>query len=636
MTTGFIIGAGGGAVEIVQNTDLLRAGDKKVQFMCSQESPVKVRFVDGTEQELTSIEDLDLSNKDKEGDFQVCVTPQGTSFAPDKYYEGTRFSNFSMTKGTGTTYPTVDSEGNASGFANRNGMLLPKRFNPADKSWEMQWCFTTPTPATRQDIVGSSNNTDYWYVLPIINNSKMVLYLSSNGTSWNLANATAGATTIVANTKYWYRLSFDGTQYVGKLSTTGEFTGEETTEHTLTSSTPIFAHYYPMWIGNNLWTTSTTYPFLGTIHLQDCWIKIDGEYFWQPYTDKPVRGDFNLTFHGSPLTTPNYEMFLFSTANYITLPKKLPDTFSTLEAVIQYNSRNGAISTNQNLFNLSGTGSAYGILIGVSSKPILYISSNGSSWDIGQHNGTTTLLANTNYWFKYIFDGTTHKLYSSTTGKFAGEEIEEVSVTNSSLPKMTSTPALGYAWTNYPCLGSIKVDYCYIKVDGEYFWKPLNEDVVLVQNNQGKKFDHRDFTDSYYGTDVYTNVNFSNTGTVTLDSNKAITAISSNYATQTKNSLEQVNIHTVGSYSRVIEDELTELNMAPFNFTSPNWSDYVSVTANTECKYHRDGVFYPTAVAEIVLTEADGTVTEFPAKLELKLRAGDKFTSTVAGKFYFY
>ena len=50
-----------------------------------------------------------------------------------------------MTKGTGTTYPTVDSEGNASDFANRNGMLLPKRFNPADKPWEMQWCFTTST-----------------------------------------------------------------------------------------------------------------------------------------------------------------------------------------------------------------------------------------------------------------------------------------------------------------------------------------------------------------------------------------------------------------------------------------------------------------------------------------------------------
>lgn len=636
MTTGFIIGAGGGAVEIAQNIDLLRAGDKKVQFMCSQESPVKVRFVDGTEQELTSIEDLDLSNKDKEGDFQVCVTPQGTSFAPDQYFTADKFANYTLEKGTGTTYPTVDSDGNASGFANRNGMLLPKRFNPADKPWEMQWCFTTSTDTnTRQWLLGESANIDYVSVMPHIEGNKVKIYLTSNGTSWNIASSIAGTTTLTAGTKYWYKVKYDGTQYIGILSTTGEFTGEETTEWTVANTTPIYVEPYPMLIGNSWYNTSNNQPFLGTIHLQDCWIKIDGEYFWQPFKTTPtLTGNYNII--GTPNITSNYEAYLFSTANYITLPKKLPDTFNTLEAVVQYNSRNGAISTNQNLFNLSGTGSAFGILIGVSSKPILYISSNGSSWDIGQQNGTTTLLANTNYWFKYVFDGTTHKLYSSTTGEFTGEEIEEVSVTSSLLPKMTSTPALGSGWNTYPCIGSIKVDDCYIKVDGEYFWKPLNEDVVLVQNNQGKKFDHRDFTDSYYGTDVYTNVNFSNTGTVTLDSNKAITAISSNYAAQTKNSLEQVNIHTVDSYSRVTEDELTELNMAPFNFTSPNWSDYVAVTADTNCKYSRDGVFYPTAVAKIVLTEADGTVTEFPAKLELKLKAGDKFTSTVAGKFYFY
>lgn len=101
--------------------------------------------------------------------------------------------------------------------------------------------------------------------------------------------------------------------------------------------------------------------------------------------------------------------------------------------------------------------------------------------------------------------------------------------------------------------------------------------------------------------------------------------------------LQEVDLHTETSYADSIGQVQTgKLSLIPFNFVNPNWSDYVAVTANTECKYSRDGVFYPTAVAKIVLTEADGTVTEFPAKLELKLKAGDKFTSTVAGKFYFY
>lgn len=105
----------------------------------------------------------------------------------------------------------------------------------------------------------------------------------------------------------------------------------------------------------------------------------------------------------------------------------------------------------------------------------------------------------------------------------------------------------------------------------------------------------------------------------------------------TEEPLQEVDLHTETSYADSIgQVQSGKLSLIPFNFINPNWSDYVAVTANTECKYSRDGVFYPTAVAKIVLTEADGTVTNFPAKLELKLKAGDKFTSTVAGKFYFY
>ena len=105
----------------------------------------------------------------------------------------------------------------------------------------------------------------------------------------------------------------------------------------------------------------------------------------------------------------------------------------------------------------------------------------------------------------------------------------------------------------------------------------------------------------------------------------------------TEEPLQEVDLHTETSYADSIgQIQSGKLPLIPFNFTNPNWSDYVAVTANTTCKYSRDGVFHPTAVAKIVLTEADGTVTEFPAKLELKLKAGDKFTSTVAGKFYFY
>ena len=130
-------------------SNLMKASGKKVQFICSEEAPVTIDFLDGTQKDFNYITDLDLTSK-LAGNYNVLLDKQGNPQAPDQYFTADKFANYTLEKGTGTTYPTVDSEGNASGFANRNGMLLPKRFNPADKSWEMQWCFTTPTPATTQ------------------------------------------------------------------------------------------------------------------------------------------------------------------------------------------------------------------------------------------------------------------------------------------------------------------------------------------------------------------------------------------------------------------------------------------------------------------------------------------------------
>lgn len=616
---------------LITKFDLMKANDKKVQFICSEEAPVTVDFLDGTQKDFSYITDLDLTSKSA-GNYNVLVDKQGNSQAPNQYFTADKFANYTLEKGTGTAYPTVDSEGNASGFANRNGMLLPKRFNPADKPWEMQWCFTTSKDTnTRQWLLGEGANIDYVSVMPHIEGNKVKIYLTSNGTSWNITSAIAGTTTLTASTKYWYKVKYDGTQYIGILSTTGEFTGEETTEWTVANTTPIYVEPYPMLIGNSWYNTSNNQPFLGTIHLQDCWIKIDGEYFWQPYTDKPVR-DMNFTVNGSPLITNNYEAYLFSSANYITLPKKLPDTFSTLEAVVQYNSRKGAISTTQVIFNLSGKGATYGILLEVNtSKITLYLSSNGTSWDIvNQSKGTTTLLANTDYWFKYVFDGTTHKCYSSTTGKFAGEEVEEVSVTSSVLPKMTSTPALGYAWNSSPCLGSIKVDDCYIKVDGEYFWKPLNEDVILVQNNQTKKFVERTYTD-YYGEDIYENVDLSNSlGVVTTDD--IITNITNNYQTETINPLQEVTVHTKESYTKVTEDLPTNLDLIPFTFVDIDYGSYETVSADTSYTLTKDVIVNTNSISTFTITKDGATYTVYGTWLPVG--AGTMFKSSVAGKYY--
>ena len=198
---------------------------------------------------------------------------------------------------------------------------------------------------------------------------------------------------------------------------------------------------------------------------------------------------------------------------------------------------------------------------------------------------------------------------------------------------MTSAPALGYAWSGSPCLGSIKVDDCYIKVDGEYFWKPLNEDVVLVQNNQAKKFVERTHTD-YYGEDVYENVDLSNSlGVATINAD-GITNITNNYQTEVINPLEEVTVHTKESYAKVTENLPTNLNLIPFTFVDIDYGSYETVSADTSYTLTKDVMVNTNNISTFTITKDDATYTVYGTWLPV--RAGTMFKSSVAGKYYYF
>ncbi len=107
---------------------------------------------------------------------------------------------------------------------------------------------------------------------------------------------------------------------------------------------------------------------------------------------------------------------------------------------------------------------------------MLFVSSNnGISWDIVDGlTGVTSVQSNTTYYLRYTFDGSSHKLYSSTTGAFASEEILEVSVNNSTRPSNSSVSLGVQAWAetkpNYYFRGSIDLNESYINIDGQRWW----------------------------------------------------------------------------------------------------------------------------------------------------------------------
>lgn len=72
-----------------------------------------------------------------------------------------------------------------------------------EKSWEIRLRFRATSFAAVRSIIGFSNN--YRFAILTNTSGKIVLYISSNGSSWNVLNGTVGAPTLTINT--WYRLT---------------------------------------------------------------------------------------------------------------------------------------------------------------------------------------------------------------------------------------------------------------------------------------------------------------------------------------------------------------------------------------------------------------------------------------------
>lgn len=186
----------------------------------------------------------------------------------------------------------TDNNAVLSGFTSANYAKLPNAFNPntAD-SWEINLKIKTPASANtqEQDLFNSMNGTgDFGIHVQLLNGNKPKLFLSSNGTNWDLANAVVSANTLSLDTDYYIKVVFDGSSYVYYTSTTGEFSGEEVAQITITSSTKLYSGMNATYIGVNGAYPSTG-GFWGSIDMKGCSFKYDNSFIWKggisvPYT----------------------------------------------------------------------------------------------------------------------------------------------------------------------------------------------------------------------------------------------------------------------------------------------------------------------------------------------------------------
>lgn len=164
--------------------------------------------------------------------------------------------------------------GLVSGFSSSNYLEVTPSFDVSSaQSWEVMYKIITGTSLSAQSICGHTGSSNYDPFTIDINSSKFQLGLCKTSSS-NLLKDQKGTYTVLTNTVYWLKLTFDGSRYVLSYSLDGVDFIEDVT---LESTTKIWTSN--LVLGRQQGDASE-YPFLGTIDLKDCYIKIDGEIWW--------------------------------------------------------------------------------------------------------------------------------------------------------------------------------------------------------------------------------------------------------------------------------------------------------------------------------------------------------------------
>lgn len=189
-----------------------------------------------------------------------------------KYY---KYTTLNVTK---VGSPTVTSNGIASGFTSANYLRTPNVV--FQSNWEVCVKFTTGTGGAWVVGGGGSQNR----LIMGYADSKFRLILSSNNSSANLANI-SGSYTVKANTTYWLKMQFTGTQYILSYSTDGK---NFTTDYTLTSSTKLYEDGKPLSLGANQYASGVNGVMTtGSIDLKECYIKQNGITYWTGMSYSP-------------------------------------------------------------------------------------------------------------------------------------------------------------------------------------------------------------------------------------------------------------------------------------------------------------------------------------------------------------
>lgn len=168
--------------------------------------------------------------------------------------------------------PTI-SNGIVSGFSTSNYLTYNKSVGTITSFEQVIKLKTGSNITTHQIIAAGQTCTGFGSIA--IANSKILIYISSNGTSNDISSGTASSNTLTASTDYWLKYYWNGSIYKIDISTDDS---NYTNYLTINSSlAPNFTGYVGMGTDTG---ASNKNPFLGSIDLTQSYIKINNKMWW--------------------------------------------------------------------------------------------------------------------------------------------------------------------------------------------------------------------------------------------------------------------------------------------------------------------------------------------------------------------
>lgn len=312
------------------------------------------------------------------------------------------------------------------------------------------------------------NEVEYWSARSAVRTITATTKVAYIRATFQKSNLAQGYNKIIIGDETIYEVSENGQVHIGLDEVSSYAFAAERLYNNTTTLTDEQKLKIETWLGlsENYLTTYNTTPYQVTEDYNPAHKKyVDGLVNELQLFKFP-----NATIIGEP-TINNGQISGFSATSYLKFPFLVDFNSRPFEINMEFTT--GSNVTNQeNIFD-----SDFGLAFAVrNSRFVIAVSTNGTSWNLGEGVGTYTVLANTTYRVKLWWDRMTYHLsYSVDGGNTYTEDITKVGAFQPAPKQMYIGVGETFATVNNHFTGIINMNHCNLSINGQLIWQGMDD-----------------------------------------------------------------------------------------------------------------------------------------------------------------